>query len=209
MELVSDPYATVRGPFIGKWLVVGPTFCGVRAIGRVVHMDGVTPGVVHRTIAEGARKHYPVDENSSCASFLMGLKNEMLAHGATELAVQWALEIEPTIFEEKELTIMAEKLQAKGKTAKTATAKDADKPKRAGNPEALAKAREARAAADAGPDKRKITVLKKPHGAREGTARADLLDKIYKAKTVQDAVDAGVKKSDVAWAARSEYISIA
>jgi hypothetical protein len=57
-------------------------------------------------------------------------------------------------------------------------------------------------------DTRRIKILKKPHGAREGTFRAGMLDDIYASRTVQEAVDAGVKKSDVAWAARSAYIEL-
>jgi len=63
-------------------------------------------------------------------------------------------------------------------------------------------------AAEAKEDTRKIKVLMKEHGAREGTKRADMLDTIYASKTVQEAVDAGVSKSDVSWAARAEYISV-
>lgn len=202
---VKDPYANVRGPWIGKWLIVGFTFEGFRAVGRQAHVDGPMMGVTHAVIPARSLRNYSVvdDENTSLQSILKGLKEEMLAHGATPLAVQWIGELSP--FSEQEFTIMADKLT---KPVKAAKAAPADKPKSKGNPEALAKANAARAEANAGPDKRKITVLKKPHGAREGTTRATLLDTIYKSKTVQDAVDAGVKKSDVAWAARAEYISI-
>lgn len=205
-RVVKDPYAVVRGPFLGKWLVLGRTFHGVRAIGRQLYAEGATLGVVHRTIHDQHLRHYPEDENTSLQSFLAGIKEEMLTHGATALAVQWVLEFEPAAFTEKELNTMADKLKGKGAPAKKTETKAPAKGK--GNPEALEKARAARAEANAGPDKRKISVLKKPHGARDGTTRANLLDTIYKSKTVQDAIDAGVKKSDVSWAARAEYISI-
>jgi hypothetical protein len=57
-------------------------------------------------------------------------------------------------------------------------------------------------------DTDRIKVLIKPHGARDGTIRAELLDNIYASKTVGDAVDAGVKRADVTWAARAGYIDI-
>ena len=125
--VVRDPYVLVRGDYLGKWLVLGRPFCGYRAIGRQVHMDGVTPGVVHRVIGDAHKRHYPEMENIACASFLEGIKDEMLAHGATELAVQWALELEPALFNEKETKTMAEKLQKK--TTPVKAAKTADKPK--------------------------------------------------------------------------------
>lgn len=204
--VVLDPHAMARGPWLGRWVVLGYTFEGFRAVGRIAHMDGVNVGVVDRVIHARHYGNYKVpSENTALQSIIQGIKSEMLTHGATPLAVQWVGEVEP--FTEQELNIMAEKLTKGGAAAKKSADKKAPVAKK-GNPEALAKAREARAAASAGPDTRKITVLKKPHGAREGTTRATLLDTIYKSKTVQDAVDAGVKKSDVAWAARAEYISL-
>ena len=87
---------------------------------------------------------------------------------------------------------MAKKLATK--STKKATTKKASTKKSGGD--------------EAKTDDRKIKVLKKDHGAREGTKRAALLDTIYKSKTVQDAVDADVSKSDVSWAAREGYIEI-
>lgn len=149
------------------------------------------------------------------------LKKKALTHGATLEAIQLFGALRP-LTKEEEASMATNKLQKADTAALKGAAKEAPvggKVKAApkaevaksggkGNPEALAKARAARSEANAGPDKRKITVLKKPHGARDGSTRAEILDKIYKAKTVQDAVDAGVKKNDVAWAARAEYISV-
>lgn len=209
--VVRDPYTVVRGEFLGKWLVVGRTFDGVRAIGRQVHFDGVTPGVVHRTIHDEHLRHYPKDENTSLQSFFTGLKEEMLTHGATALAVQWVMEMEPAPFSEKELNIMSEKLKGKAKpAAKTtkAAAPKADKPARKGNPEALAKAREAKSAGREANRSKKIKVLNKNHGARAGTNRANMLDIVIKAKTVGDAIDGGATMVDVRFAEKQGFIEL-
>lgn len=145
------------------------------------------------------------------------LKIGALRDGATPEAIRLLRLYEP-ISSNEEL-VMAEKLKAKGgKTADKAglsaaakstpvAGKKTEGTKPRGNPEALAKARAAKAE-NQGPDKRKLTVLKKDHGARAGTKRADLLDTIYKAKTAQDALDKGVSRSDLSWAAREEYIRL-
>lgn len=211
MEVVRDPYALVRGPYLGKWLVVGRVFSGYRAIGRQVHVDGVTPGVVHRVINVVHKRHYHEDENSACTSFLQGLKDEMLAHGATELAVTWALDLEPTLFNEKELKIMAEKLQGKGKPA---AKKDAAPAKgKGGNPEALAKAREAQASkkAEQLADKRKISLTDKgkekvKKGGESGAVKN--LIALRDAKTVGGAIGAGLTMADINYAEKSGTISI-
>lgn len=201
--VVRDPYSLVRGPYLGKLLVVGRTFQGYRAIARQVHVDGVMPGVRHVVIPDRAAAHYPV-ENIACASFLAGIKDEMLTHGATELAVQWVIEFEPTLFNEKELTIMAEKLQKKA--AKPKAAKPAAK--KAGNPEALAKAREAQASkkADQLADKRKITLTDKgkekvKKGGESGAVQN--LTTMSQAKTVGKAIEAGLTMADINYAVKS------
>lgn len=217
LEVVRDPYTLVRGDYLGKWLVVGRTFCGYRAIGRQVHVDGVTPGVIHRVIADHAKRHYLEAENIACTSFFNGLKEEMLAHGASELAVQWALEIEPTLFSEKELKTMAEKLKGKGKptAGKTIPAgtpdKAAGKPK--GNPEALAKAREAQASkkTEQLADKRKITLTDKgkekvKKGGESGAVQN--LIALRDAKTVGGAIGAGLTMADINYAEKSGTIEI-
>ncbi len=110
--LVSDPYARVRGPWLGKWLVTGRTALGaVVAVGRAIHLEGVSPGVVHRVIEAHHLPNYRRidDENSSLQSILEGIKNEALTHGATPLAVQWINDW--IMFNPKETNIMADKLK--------------------------------------------------------------------------------------------------
>lgn len=197
--LVRDPNQLAGG----HWLVCAPTFCGVVAVARCVYMPGVEMAVRKRVIMEWELPRFtvvPWSEETTLQSFLLGIKREAVEHGAQAEAVQLLGELSP--FDDKEMIIMAEKLAKKGAAKPAAKKEAASKPAKAAAPKK-------EAAADAGPDKRKILVLKKPHGAREGTKRADLLDTIYKAKTVQDAVDAGVAKNDVAWAAREGYISVA
>jgi len=196
-----------------------------------VHAVGLMPTTISVPDGKSIRTRWavtPRDPEREALAF----KAQALRHGATPEAVRLLRAMVP--ISKSEETTMAEKLKAKGATKssakaptkgnakalkeaaadapvkKTAPAKPAmnEKPaNRKGNPEALAKARAARA--DAGPDKRKITVLKKPHGARDGTARAALLDKIYRSKTVDGADENGVKKADVSWAAKAGYISLA
>lgn len=210
--VVRDPYVLVRGDYLGKWLVVGHTFCGLRAIGRQVHVDGVTPGVVHRVIGDAHKRHYPEVENIACTSFLQGLKAEMLAHGATELAVQWALEMEPTLFTEKELKIMAEKLQGKGKPAAKKTTAPPKKGGK-GNPEALEKARAAQASRKEAQlaDKRKITITEKgaekiKKGGESGAVQN--LIALKAAKTVGKAIEGGLTMADLNYAEKSGTIEI-
>lgn len=206
--VVRDPYSLIRGEYLGKWFVLGRTFCGYRAIGRQVHMDGVTPGVVHRTISDSHWRQYNEDENIACTSFLAGIKEEMLAHGATELAVQWAIDFEPTLFSEKELNIMAEKLQKKTPAKKApAKAKGGGK----GNPEAFAKAREAQASkkAEQLADKRKITLTDKgkekvKKGGESGAVQN--LTTMSQAKTVGKAIEAGLTMADINYAVKSGTI---
>lgn len=183
----------------GLWLVCAETFCGVVAVARCVYMPGVDLAVRKRVIMTWELARFspvPWSEENTLQSFLSGIKREAVEHGAQAEAVQLLGSLSP--FTEKEMITMAEKLTKKSKPApkKEAPAKKAPAPKAA-------------AASSGEPDKRKIAVLKKPHGAREGTKRADLLDTIYSCKTVQEALDAGVSKNDVAWAARAEYIAIA
>ncbi len=74
--------------------------------------------------------------------------------------------------------------------------------------EALAKAREARAAQSAGPDNRKIKAVNKNHGAREGSKTAERYDQLLRCKTVQEALDAGLTRADVNYAVAKGVISV-
>lgn len=150
------------------------------------------------------------------APVLAAIKAKALKQGATLEAIQ-LLGTLLSISKEEEAEMATTKLARKGAdteglkaAAKAAPVNPAKKgaaepAKKRGNPEALAAARAARAS---GPDTRKINVLKKEHGARDGTKRADLLNKMFKHPTVQKAVDAGVSKSDISWAAREGYIEL-
>jgi len=123
------------------------------------------------------------------------MKFRAIESGATPEAIRMINEYLP--FTQKEIDMATEKLAkkdapAKGKGTPAKAEKKADKPKNKGNPEALKKAREARA--EAGPDTRKITILKKDNPYREGSNRAASFAALKGAKTVQDYVDAGGKK---------------
>ncbi len=155
-----------------------------------------------------------IKTNASPVEALRELKQQAFKFGATLEAIQ-LLELTP-----QEEASMADKLSKK--TADTKALKDAakaapvkgkaekapaaEKAPRKGNPEAPAKAREARA--NKGPDTRKIKVINKAHGAREGTKRAQMLDIVLKAKTVQEALDAGATMIDVRFAESKEFISL-
>ena len=67
---VTDPYAAVRGPWIGKWLIVGFTFEGFRAVGRQAHVDGPMMGVTHAVIPAHNLRNYSIveDENKALQS---------------------------------------------------------------------------------------------------------------------------------------------
>ena len=82
---------------------------------------------------------------------------------------------------------MAEKLAKKGAAPKAEKAASKSK----GNPDALKKAREARA--EAGPDVRKITITNKENPYREGSNRAASFNALKGAKTVEDYKTAGGK----------------
>lgn len=208
--VVRDPYAVVRGPMLGRWLIVGPCFCGVRAIGRQVHMDGVTPGVVHRTVNQADLRHYPV-EDIPLHSFSAGIKHEMLAHGASPLAVDWAVEF-GVYFEDKELKIMADKLTAKagkatktkpvaggGKLAEGKAPKAAKAPKGKGNPDGLAKAAAARAGKTAAFDAQKIKVAAKENPYRAGSKAYATFELIKQHKTVGDVKAAATDAHDLGY----------
>lgn len=194
---VRDPASLLGGRF-GRLVVLARTFCGYRAVYRRPNVDSQV-GVLDRVIFDWQFPLYPKinHEEISLQSILNELKEDMLAHGASPEAVMLVGGHSP--FNEEELKVMATKLAAKSGTQKPAAKKAAAPAK----PKAERKAKES-----AGPDERKITVLKKEHGARAGTQRATMLDAIYKSKTVDEAVKNGATSGDVAWAARSGYISL-
>lgn len=75
--LGEDPYSAVRGPWIGKWLLLGYTFEGVRAVGRQVHVDGPMMGVTHAVIMARGLRNYSIveDENKALQSIILGPKD--------------------------------------------------------------------------------------------------------------------------------------
>jgi hypothetical protein len=192
---INNPAAVTGGKF-GRLLVAAETFCGVLVVYRWLNVDSQI-GVRDRVILDWELKNYSHLnlEQSACQSALLELKVDMLNQGASPEAVRLFNGIVPLT--KQELNEMATKL-----TKKTTAEKKAPAAKTKAAPKAKA------APAEAKSDDRKIKILMKDHGAREGTKRADMLDTIYGCKTVQEAVDAGVSKSDVSWAARAEYISV-
>lgn len=173
---VADEVQTVEVPFdqIGQ---------GWRTPGTQYHLDGeATSGGAHGL----AKTH------------LGNLKLKALKFGATPDAIRLFRKVVDLTKQEE--AIMADaKLKSKAAKAKEAKPKAtkpvggggkaaATKPRR-GNPEALAKARAARA--EAGPDVRKITILKKENPYREGSNRAKSWDALKGAKTVEDYKNAG------------------
>lgn len=212
---VRDPFARVSGPWLGWWVVVGRTFCGLRVVGRKVYVEGTgIMGVTDAVILDHHAKHYTVDENTSCQSLLEGIKKEALAHGATPLAVQWLGELSP--FSEEELKTMAEKLKTKGADKKAPAKADKAAPKSKGNPEALAKAREARASAAQEDRKYKPLVKLADAKVREGTWTARMVEIILGNKTTQAAKDElaadkeyGDRRLDFGWAEKKGLIEFA
>lgn len=144
-------------------------------------------------------------ESRDFVTHRQALRLTALQNGATPEAIR--LLHADQAFTNKEVKTMADKKAEKlSKKAAPAKAAATDKPKRAGNPEALAKARAARA--DAGPDVRKITILKKDNPYREGSGRAESFNALLKAKSVQDYKDAGGKVKYIARWAEEGFIKL-
>lgn len=168
--------------------------------------DYVRDIVVHdRHASRGATKgkrFHPWEYNTNLVTgekrvyeeHIRSLRLLSLRDGATPEAIRLLDGIQP--FTRKEVEDMAGKLSKKTEAPKKeAPAKAAKAEKsasgRKGNPEALAKARAARA--EAGPDTRKITIVEKTNPYREGSNRAASFDALKGAKTAQDYKDAGGK----------------
>jgi hypothetical protein len=215
---VGDRAAYIRKATVAMELVQVPTLRVVTYNLAYNRVEVIDIPVSRISTDVNTRDQYYVDgyhtmggPASTAKTQLSWLRIQALKGGATPDAIR-LLSKATGAFTKKEENEMAEKLKA-AKSANKAGLKAAAKSApvaakgnaRKGNAEALAKAR---AAKDTGPDNRKITVVKKDHGARAGSARADMLNTIYKSKTVQAAVDSGVKKSDVSWAQRAGYITI-
>ena len=168
--------------------------------------DYVRDIVVHdRHTSRGAtrgRRFHPWEHNTNLVTgerrwyeeHIRALRLLALRDGATPEAIRLLDGIQP--FTRKEVEDMAGKLSKKTEAPKKeapAKAAKADKAPsgRKGNPEALAKARAARA--EAGPDTRNITIITKENPYREGSNRAASFAALKGAKTAQDYKDAGGK----------------
>jgi hypothetical protein len=149
-----------------------------------------------------AKRYYPWEHNINqtngepvdFVTHRQALRTTALQKGATPEAIR--LLHADKAFTKQEVKQMAdkknEKLAKKAPKADKAGGGDgaaAPAKKSKGNPEALKKAREA--AAERGPDVRKITVLKKENPYREGSNRAASFDALKGAKTVDDYKTAG------------------
>lgn len=204
---LRDPAGVLGGRF-GRLLVLAPTFCGVRVVERVCNIE-TQLGVRDRLIMDWHLPNYPVlaPDEFPLQSLILELKEEMLLHGATPEAVQLVGAVAP--FNEKELQIMADKLKTKT-AAKKPAAKADTKAKIAPKKNADA-TKAARAVSDGKRAElyaKKIKVLNKSHGAREGSNRANMLNVVLASKTVQEAVDGGATMVDVRFAEAQGFISL-
>lgn len=147
------------------------------------------------------------------------LKAQALQRGATLEAIMLLGQLTP-LSKQETLTMTQAKLQkpagpdketlAKASKAAPKSGKAAEAPKRRGNPEALAKAREQKGPA---PDRTYKAVKGKENTAREGTWTATMLEIILDNTSTDDAKAAlkknrefGDRKLDFTWAEKQGYI---
>lgn len=209
--VVRDPYSMGGA----TWLVLKETPLGVVAVGfQPSYCPGPMVGVHDRVITRWQLQNYPIlDEKSSCTSLIEGIKEKMLTHGASALAVHWVNEIEP--FSDKEMNTMAEKLKTKGATKAAPASKPAAGGGKKGNVAALEKAREASAGARAANDAKKIKFIGKDVAVREGSVREELKAFAKTAKTVgelkanETSKGKNVSSGDVKWLEEAGIIEIA
>ena len=214
--VVQDPSRLTRADTYGKWLVIGPCFSGFRAVGHdYTYRHGTFDGVVDTVILERQLPQFSPALNTPLQSYVEELKNIALTKGATPLAVEWLGEL--VAFSKKDYDIMAEKLKTKkapaAKAAKPAKAATGKK----GNPEALAKAREARAESARADRsyKHEMTPAKALETTREGSWTRRMVEIIMSHKSTNDAKDElakdkeyGDRRLDFAWAATKGYIKL-
>lgn len=200
---VRNPASIMTGKF-GRLWIVGTTFMGLRAVYRHPNIE-TQLGVLDRVIpAEQVRHFARIDlEESALQSLLLELKEDMLNHGASSLAVQWVGELSP--FSKKELNTMADKLTKKAAGAAKPAAKGAAKPK-------------AEKAEKAAPADKTYKHLVKPDaaigGTREGTWTRRMVEIIMGTKSTAEARAALAKDKeysdkslDFGWAAKKGFIS--
>lgn len=186
-----EPYV-IRSRFDMGWdrLVVAESFHAFRVVSEQLNMGGTMPRVIDTVVLKqhmpsGEQPHYSNQPETSVQDLISHIRGKALEGGATPEAVLLIHSLAP--FTDKELNIMAEKLAKKGAAPKAEKAATKSK----GNPDALKKAREARA--EAGPDVRKITITNKENPYREGSNRAASFNALKGAKTVEDYKTAGGK----------------
>lgn len=218
---VGDRGAFIRKAFVACEVVNVPTFeCVVYSIAYdriemmhipVSEMDATHDGQRRQFYVEG--HHVSGGPAHLVKTHLQWLRSKALESGATPDAIR-LLSRATGAFTKKEEKEMTEKL------AKKTAPKKADKEglkaaakaapvggkKRAGNADALKKAREAK-----GPDNRKIKALIKPKEikAREGTARHKMLTDLLASKTVQEFRDKGYSAGDLNYAIGADIVSVA
>lgn len=155
----------------------------------------------HIDLPDNPGGHYAPNLEITVSEALSEFRTKALEHGAAPEAIRLLGAISP--WTAKEEATLAEKLKSKAAATKSGTKEKAAKPvggggkaaetkPKRGNPEALAKAREARAAS--GPDVRKITILNKENPYRADTNRALAFDALKGAKTVEDYEKAGGRR---------------
>lgn len=182
----------IRSRFDMGWdrVVAAESFHAFRVVSEQLNMGGTMPAVVDTVVLKqhmpsGEQPHYSNQPETSVQDLISHIRGKALEGGATPEAILLIHNLAP--FTDKELNIMAEKLAKKGAAPKADKAASKSK----GNPDALKKAREARA--EAGPDVRKITITNKENPYREGSNRAASFNALKGAKTVEDYKTAGGK----------------
>lgn len=183
--LINDSTQYIRSPLV----VLERVFQGYVAVCWSFPSDGIKV-LTHTVMDALIGKRYTLSPLGDVNKEIAALRDQAVESGASPEAV-WLLSDYVT-FDKKELSTMADKLSKKAAPKPASKPAKAEAPKKKGNPEALKKAREAKAAA--GPDTRKVTVVKdKVPTYRDGSGRADAWALMAKAKTVQDYLDAGGK----------------
>lgn len=192
--VAKDPASAIGAPF-NRVFMLAPTFEGTLAVQRWANVDSLL-GVRDRVIPNHLMKRYTLEE-IPLQSALEELKVQMLAEGATPEAVRLVGEHIP--LSEKELSIMAAKLTKKTTAPKATKAPKAEKAAKA--PKAEKAPKEA--------DTRKIKVLKKDHGARDGSKTAERYDAIIASKTVDEALSNDlIKMADINYAVKQGIVSL-
>lgn len=218
---VGDRGAFIRKAFVAVDIVNVPTYeCVVYSIAynrvETMHIPVSEMGDDHN----GKKTQFYVDgyhtgfgPNGLAKTHLGWLRIQALEQGATPEAIR-LLSRATKPFTKKEEATMAEKLKSKSapkqadtKALKTAAAKTpVGGAKKRGNPEALKRAREAKA-----PDTRKIKALIKPKDitAREGSTRRTMLEALLSSKTVAEFRAKGYSAGDLNYAIGADIVSVA